>query len=159
MITVDELKSKLDEYLQNEYSEYFYIGCAPYGNDTTKLVIYNELNEKLTFIKLSLQFSEVERTIKSILDFIPFLIYYNENELIISRITPTITFCLYKSLFFLYSEEDDLVILVSYNNLEQIKERIENLEFLKKAYYNYHMPWIQEALLSIKSISDDDLKK
>ena len=159
MITIDELKSKLDYYLQNEYSEHFYIGCAPYGNDTTKLVIYNELNEKLIFIKLSLQFGETERTIKAISDFIQFVVYYNENELIISRISSTITFCLYKCLLFLYSEENDLVILVSYNDLEQIKERLENLKFLNMTYHSYHMAWAQEALMSIKSISDDDFKK
>ena len=143
MITIDKLKSKLDYYLQNEYSEHFYISCAPYGNDTTKLVIYNELNEKLTFIKLSLQFGETERTIKAISDFIPFVVYYNENELIISRISSTITFCLYKCLLFLYSEEDDLIILVSYNDLEQIKERLENLKFLNMTYHSYHMTWAQ----------------
>lgn len=159
MITIDELKLKLDYYLQNEYSEHFYISCATYGNDNTKLVIYNELNEKLTFIKLSLHFGETERTIKAISDFIPFIVYYNENELIISRISPTITFCLYKCLLFLYSEEDDLIILVSYNNLKQIKERLENLKFLNMAYHSYHMVWAQEALMSIKSISDDDFKK
>ncbi len=60
---------------------------------------------------------------------------------------------------FLYSEEDDLIILVSYNNLEQIKERLENLKFLNMTYHSYHMAWAQEALMSIKSISDDDFKK
>lgn len=159
MISIDELQTKLDEYIKTEYSEYIDIGCAPYGNDTSKLVIYNKLNNRLTFIRLSLQFGEVERTIKSISDFIPFIVYYNENELIISRLSPTITLCLYQGLFFLYSEDDDITILVSYNNLEQIKERIENLKFLYMSYHSYHMNWAQEALQSIKSISDDDFRK